>query len=95
MLFLFKDAIAKLYENNKLTTDKGNINLHIYIYMRSSLKECFIKHKLKISASNNSLKKYVVTYKKVTPDAMAKDLIGESNKAIIMVLGDSVKYKRI
>ena len=26
---------------------------------------------------------------------MAKDLIGESNKAIIMVLGDSVKYKRI
>ena len=32
---------------------------------------------------------------KETPDAMAKDLIGESNKAIIMVLGDSVKYKRI
>ena len=37
-----------------------------------------MKRKLKISVSNNSLKKCVDTYKKVSPDVMAKDLIGES-----------------
>ena len=63
--------------------------------MCSSLKEFFIKHKLKISVSNNSSKKCVDNYKKVSPDVMAKDLICESNKVIIMVIGDSVKYKRI
>ena len=45
--------------------------------------------------SNNSSKKCVDNYKKVSPDVMAKDLICESNKVIIMVIGDSVKYKRI
>ena len=63
--------------------------------MRSSLKEFFIKHKLKISVSNNSSEKRVNTYKKVSPDVKVKDLIRESNKVIIMVPVDSVKYKRI
>ena len=54
-----------------------------------------MKHKLKISVSNNTSKKCVDNYKKVSPDANVKDLIRESNKVIIIVLGDSVKYKRI
>ena len=54
-----------------------------------------MKHKLKISVSNNSSEKRVNTYKKVSPDVKVKDLIRESNKVIIMVPVDSVKYKRI
>lgn len=54
-----------------------------------------MKHKLKISVSNNSSKKCVDIYKKISPEVKVKDLIRESNKVIIMVLGDSVKYKRI
>ena len=49
----------------------------------------------KDTKSNNSLKKSVVTYKKVSPDVMVKGLIGESDKVIIIVPGDSVKYKRV
>ena len=54
-----------------------------------------MKHKLKISVSNNSLKKRIVTYKKVSFGGMVKGLIGESDKVILIVPGDSVKCKRI
>ena len=50
-----------------------------------------MKHKLKIGASKNSLKSSVVTYKKVSPDVKAKELISESNKVTIIVPGDLVK----
>ena len=54
-----------------------------------------MKHKLKISVSNNSSKKCVDTYKKISPDVKVKDLIRESNKVIIIVPGDSVKCRRV
>ena len=45
--------------------------------------------------SNNSLKKRVVTYKKVFFGGMVKGLIGETDEVIIIVPGDSVKYRRV
>ena len=50
-----------------------------------------MKHKLTIGVSNASPKSRVVTYKKVSPDAKVKDVIGDASKVAIIVPGDSVK----
>ena len=50
-----------------------------------------MKHKLTIGVSNVSQKSRVVTYKKVSPDAKVKDVIGDASKVAIIVPGDSVK----
>ena len=50
-----------------------------------------MKHKLTIGVSNSSSKSRVVTYKKVSPDAKVKDVIGDASKVAIIVPGDSVK----
>lgn len=50
-----------------------------------------MKHKLTIGVSNVSSKSRVVTYKKVSPDAKVKDVIGNASKVAIIVPGDSVK----
>ena len=50
-----------------------------------------MKHKLTIGVSNKSPKSSVVTYKKVSPDAKVKDVIGDASKVAIIVPGDSVK----
>lgn len=50
-----------------------------------------MKHKLTIGVSNVSSKSRVVTYKKVSPDAKVKDVIGDASKVAIIVPGDSVK----
>ena len=54
-----------------------------------------MKHKLKNIVSNNSSKKRVVTSKKVSHDIKVKRLIGESDVVIIIVPGDSIKYRRV
>ena len=50
-----------------------------------------MKHELTIGVSNKSPKSRVVTYKKVSPDAKVKDVIGDASKVAIIVPGDSVK----
>lgn len=50
-----------------------------------------MKHKLRIGVSNTSPKSRVVTYKKVSPEAKVKDVIGDARKVAIIVPGDSVK----
>ena len=50
-----------------------------------------MKHKLRIGVSNKSPKSRVVTYKKVSPEAKVKDVIGDASKVAIIVPGDSVK----
>ncbi len=50
-----------------------------------------MKHKLNIGVSNASPKSRIVTYKKVSPDAKVKDVIGDASKVAIIVPGDSVK----
>ena len=50
-----------------------------------------MKHKLTIGVSNKSPKSRVVTYKKVSPEAKVKDVIGDASKVAIIVPGDSVK----
>ena len=50
-----------------------------------------MKHKLTIGVSNASPKSRVVTYKKVSPEAKVKDVIGDASKVAIIVPGDSVK----
>lgn len=50
-----------------------------------------MKHKLRIGVSNVSPKSRVVTYKKVSPEAKVKDVIGDASKVAIIVPGDSVK----
>ena len=50
-----------------------------------------MKHKLTIGVSNVSPKNRVVTYKKVSPEAKVKDVIGDASKVAIIVPGDSVK----
>ena len=50
-----------------------------------------MKHKLTIGVSNVSPKSRVVTYKKVSPEAKVKDVIGDASKVAIIVPGDSVK----
>ncbi len=54
-----------------------------------------MKHKLRIIGSNNSSKKRVVIYKKVSFNIKVKGIIGESDEAIIIVPGDSAKYRRV
>ena len=39
-----------------------------------------MKHRLTVDVSNKSPKSRVVTYKKVSPDAKVKDVIGDANK---------------
>lgn len=50
-----------------------------------------MKHKLTIGVSNVSPKSRVVTYKKVSPDAKVRDVIGDASKVAIIVPEDSVK----
>ena len=50
-----------------------------------------MKHKLRIGVSNKSPKSRIVTYKKVSPEAKVKDVIGDASKVAIIVPGDSVK----
>ena len=50
-----------------------------------------MKHKLRIGVSNVFPKSRVVTYKKVSPEAKVKDVIGDASKVAIIVPGDSVK----
>lgn len=50
-----------------------------------------MKHKLTIGVSNKSPKSRVVTYKKVSPEAKVKDVIGDASKVAIIVPWDSVK----
>ena len=50
-----------------------------------------MKHKLTIGVSKKPPKGEVVTYKKVSPEAKVKDLIGGAGKGAIIVPGDSVK----
>ena len=50
-----------------------------------------MKHKLTIGVSNVSPKSRVVTYKKVSPEAKVKDVVGDASKVAIIVPGDSVK----
>lgn len=60
-----------------------------------SERRSFMKHKLKNIVSNNSSKKRVDTYKKVSHEIKVKRLIGELDKIIIIVPGDSAKYRRV
>ena len=50
-----------------------------------------MKHKLTIGVSNKSPKSRVVTYKKVSPEAKVKDVVGDASKVAIIVPRDSVK----
>ena len=50
-----------------------------------------MKHKLRIGVSNASPKSRVVTYKKVSPEAKVKDMVGDASKVAIIVPVDSVK----
>ena len=50
-----------------------------------------MKHKLTIGVSNVSPKSRVATYKKASPEAKVKDVIGEASKVAIIVPRDSVK----
>ena len=54
-----------------------------------------MKHKLTIGVSNKSPKSRVVTYKKVSPEAKVKDVVGDASKVAIIVHGDSVKIVTI
>ncbi len=47
-----------------------------------------MKHKLTIGVSNKSPKSRVVTYKKVSPEAKVKDVIGDASKVAIIVPGE-------
>jgi hypothetical protein len=60
-------------------------------FSRNYKEEKVMKHKLTIGVSNKSPKSRVVTYKKVSPDAKVKDVIGDASKVTIIVPGDSVK----
>ena len=50
-----------------------------------------MKHKLRIGVSNASPKSRVVTYRKVSPEAKVKDVVGDASKVAIIVPEDSVK----
>ena len=54
-----------------------------------------MKRKLRIGVSNASPKSRVVTYKKVSPEAKVKDVVGDTSKLAIIVPGDSLLIKFI
>ena len=53
-----------------------------------------MKHKLTIGVSNKSPKSRVVTYKKVSPEAKVKDVIGDVNKVAIIIPGTPLKVSK-
>ena len=60
-------------------------------FSRNYKEEKVMKHKLRIGVSNKSPKSRVVTYKKVSPEAKVKDVVGDTSKLAIIVPGDLVK----